>query len=978
MKNTFLLAFAITMAASIHAQTPQKAPVNQSYLHYLAGETPTNNYGYLPPVVDLKAKKYPAEKSTLVLPPSYDLRTQGYLTSVKNQGSCGSCWTFATCAATESYWLLSGAGSFDLSEDNINNCHNFDWAPCMGGNIFLSTAYLSRGSGMISEADDPFNDVAGTCPTGLNPLKYVTESRFLPQNNTSIKQAVYDYGALYTCFYWESAYFNSSNNTYYYSGSDNPNHAVTIVGWDDNKATSGGTGAWIIKNSWGASWGESGYFYISYNDASVNEEVGYFPGYKNFTIGDYVMTYAPFGEINDIGFGSNTGYGVIKYSASGNMMIKSIGSYIASGNSTVGFEIYDDFNGITLSNLIDSIGTKSCDLPGYSTFDLNTPLVVVSGNDLYIKVKYVTPSYNYPIPVEEVYSGYASNVTTETGKCWVSSNGTTWQAAGAGTSRDYDICLNLYASAAGAVSTSFVANTTTTCTGEIAFSDQSSNSPTNWLWNFGDGNTSTLQNPTHFYIIDGNYTVKLKAWNIFGTDSLTRPTYISVGLPTSPSTIGDTVCAGQQATLSANGTGIIEWYDAATGGNFLGSGNTYTTPIATSTTNYYAQNSGIPGTSLYVGDTHSSSNGSMFTSSVQHYLVFDCQEACKLVSVQVNAGASGYRLIELQDNAGNVLQDTNINISSGVSRITLNFDIPVGTSLRLAGPLSPNLYRNNTGCNYPYELLPYISINESSAGTTPTGYYYYFYDWEVKGYCTSARTPVMALVDGPSTALSISGLYQLCPGDSVEVTASNADSWLWSPNGEATQSITVNSAGNYFATLTGSACNSNSDTLMVVLAQLPVAGFNWLSNGSNVQFTSTAQNASSYYYDFGDGSSSTSQNPSHIYSTSGSFVVVQYAINACDSAMSIDTIQVVISGILNSTPNSMVVFPNPATENITVTYQSGNVDWMRILNPEGIEIMRIVNLGEQSTIVDISALKPGIYFIEINGTDNMRTVFVKM
>lgn len=976
MRNIFLFSLAITATLAIQAQIPQKAPVNQSYLQYLAGETPSNNYGYLPPVVDLHAKKYPAEKSTMVLPASYDLRTQGYLTSVKNQGNCGSCWTFATCASTESYWLLSGAGSFDLSEDNMNNCHNFDWAPCMGGNIFLSTAYLSRGSGMISEANDPFNDVAGSCPSGLNPIKYVTESRFLPQNNTSIKQAVYDYGALYTCFYWESGFYNSSNYTYYYSGTESPNHAVTIVGWDDNKVTSGGTGAWIIKNSWGSSWGQGGYFYISYNDASVNEEVGYFPGYKSYTTGDYVMTYAPFGEINDIGFSSNTGYGVIKYSASGNMMLKSIGSYIASGNSTVGFEIYDDFDGTTLSNLIDSIGPKSCDLPGYSTFDLNTPLAVVSGNDLYIKVKYVTPGYNYPIAVEQVYSGYASNVTTETGKCWVSSNGTTWQAAGSGTSRNYDLCVNLYASAAGAVSTSFVADRTTTCTGEVVFSDQSANSPTNWLWNFGDGNTSTLQNPTHFYVLDGNYTVKLKSWNIFGTDSLTRTTYISVGLPTSPTTVGDTVCAGQQATLTASGTGTIEWYDAATGGNMVGSGNSFTTPVATSTANYYAQNSGIPGASLYVGDTRTSSSGGYFTSANQHYLIFDCNEACKLVSVQVNAGASGFRLIELQDDAGNVLQDTNINIPSGVSRITLNFDLPVANNLRLAGPLSPNLYRNSSGSSYPYELLPYVSITGSSA--TSNVYYYYFYNWEVKGYCTSARTPALAMVEGPSTALTISGAYQLCPGDSVEVTAAAADAWLWSPNGETTQSITINSAGNYFATLSGSSCNSNSDTLSVVLLQLPIAGFSWLANGANIQFTSTAQNATSYYYDFGDGSNSTSQNPSHIYSTAGSYNVTQYAINACDSAMSIDTVQVVISGISSNIENSMVVYPNPATECITLSYPSGNANFLRIVNPEGMEIIRILNPGEQSTVIDVSSLKPGIYFVEINGTENARSVFIRM
>jgi PKD repeat protein len=78
--------------------------------------------------------------------------------------------------------------------------------------------------------------------------------------------------------------------------------------------------------------------------------------------------------------------------------------------------------------------------------------------------------------------------------------------------------------------TNFTASTTTSCSGAIAFFDNSSNTPTDWLWDFGDGNTSTIQNPTHTYTSSGTYTVTLTATNAFGNDTETKTGYITVNL----------------------------------------------------------------------------------------------------------------------------------------------------------------------------------------------------------------------------------------------------------------------------------------------------------------------------------------------------------------------------------------------------------------------------------------------------------------
>ncbi len=65
----------------------------------------------------------------------------------------------------------------------------------------------------------------------------------------------------------------------------------------------------------------------------------------------------------------------------------------------------------------------------------------------------------------------------------------------------------------------------------VAFTDLSTNSPTSWAWNFGDGNTSVLQNPTNIYGVAGSYTVSLTATNAIGSDTMTKPAYITVGIP---------------------------------------------------------------------------------------------------------------------------------------------------------------------------------------------------------------------------------------------------------------------------------------------------------------------------------------------------------------------------------------------------------------------------------------------------------------
>lgn len=298
----------------------------------------------------------------------------------------------------------------------------------------------------------------------------------------------------------------------------------------------------------------------------------------------------------------------------------------------------------------------------------------------------------------------------------------------------------------------FVANITETCTGEIQFTDQSTNAPDSWVWEFGDGGTATIQNPTYSYTENGVYSVTLTSGNEFGDNSYTRTDYIVVNMPDAPTAQGDSICTEETATITATGSGDINWYNEIDDITPISTGNSYTTTVINDVGTYiYYVEDYISTTPAYVGETNSTTGGGFFGNvSYIHYLVFDCFESCILKSVEVNADATGNRSIALRNNLGVILQQTTVNIPAGVSRVELNFEIPVGSNLQLVGLGAPNLFRNNTEATlyYPYELSGKISIKNSSASTGPTDYYYYFYDWEITDpVCISPREPVYVVVD---------------------------------------------------------------------------------------------------------------------------------------------------------------------------------------------------------------------------------------
>lgn len=465
MKNIFTILFVSLFISTVSSQEiDTECPLNPDFIqwqnNYNNGIKTITTEGFdlneIPVRVKDNFDRYLEKKSNkeITFDAFYDLRAFNWVSPIKNQGSCGVCWTFATLATIESRCLKKNMGLYDLSEQGIRSCHGFYLTDgtCSGGNAKKSTAYMTRYNGPILEADSPYDtDPSSVCENGT-PYFKITGYRSLANDANTLKQAILDYGAIYTNMYHSSTYYNSSDYTYYYDGTDAANHAITLVGWDDNKVTAGGTGAWIIKNSWGASWGENGYFYISYNDSKVATSNAYWTDPEPFDVNETIYMYDEFGHVSNRGYGDTIGFSLVKFIVGSQAQnINKVGTWVNTAESILNIEIYNTKNANTLSGLLATLSNLQCETPGYYSFPLTSPIPLAAGEDFYVKVKYVTPGYNYPIPYE-VYSANYAEPEIEDGVCWYGHTGTTWTEAGSLIAgKEFDLCVRAYGSNQGSV-----------------------------------------------------------------------------------------------------------------------------------------------------------------------------------------------------------------------------------------------------------------------------------------------------------------------------------------------------------------------------------------------------------------------------------------------------------------------------------------------------------------------------------------------
>jgi hypothetical protein len=351
------------------------------------------------------------------LPAQFDLRDVGghnLVTSVKDQQG-GTCWTFGAMAAMEGNLMMTGvweaageSGEPDLAEyhldwwNGFNQHNNDDLDPPSGsglnvhygGDYRVTTAYLGRGEGAVRNIDGQSFDT----PPDRSRADYVF---FVPRHVEwlvagdnletidPIKQAIIDNGVIGTCMCYDNSFMQGGSIHYQPPTSNlDPNHAIAIVGWDDDTFVNGapGSGAWLCKNSWGADWGLDGYFWISYWDkhAGHHPEMGAVV-FREVGPPDWDATY-----FHDYHGWRDTYSSAVRafngFVGRGDEILEKVSIITTENDVTFWIRVWDRFEGGQLLDLLGG-GTGTFAHTGLHTVDLDQPIAVVPGDDFFVELE---------------------------------------------------------------------------------------------------------------------------------------------------------------------------------------------------------------------------------------------------------------------------------------------------------------------------------------------------------------------------------------------------------------------------------------------------------------------------------------------------------------------------------------------------------------------------------------------------------------
>ncbi|KPA14017.1 protein containing Peptidase C1A, papain [Candidatus Magnetomorum sp. HK-1] len=476
-KKSYYLLFiifiqiAFLMQSSNCSESPEMktAPLNPEFIKFqqklkqlkLRNRTSRNSsdeiltLGLIPdPAISEKHQPTSDENKDIPDFPLYDLRDPNndgnlndcLLTPVRNQLTCGACWSFATYGALENYLKTNANLTDDInnfSENHMRYNHGFDIGSCSGGNMKMSAAYLLMNKGPINESDDPYHSLSNgfSCQECM-PERYIDSVVFMPgrfdiYDIGYIKQAVYKHGGLYSSMYFdENKFFQIETSTYYYDDPDNSyndsNHAIVIVGWNDDKEIPNAPdkGAFIVRNSFGSDWGENGYFYVSYYDESIAfTKLGYIVDLADHLFPfNKIYQYDELGWTGSIGTGDGSDWAANVFLADESIKITGIGFYTTGSNMTCSLNIYQNIkneNGSAIfsETLLETPKTNIYKYSGFYILQLDKPLVVSKGKSFVVVINYVGSENPYGIPIETPILGYSSDAKSIAGQSYVSDDG---------------------------------------------------------------------------------------------------------------------------------------------------------------------------------------------------------------------------------------------------------------------------------------------------------------------------------------------------------------------------------------------------------------------------------------------------------------------------------------------------------------------------------------------------------------------------
>lgn len=475
--SIFVLFFNIHIYAN---ELPQMkdAPMSTEFLNYINVKQRSENLsGYIPepypiPYIDREiSENFPATYSSN-LENSYNTGNhKNFISPVKNQNKDGVCWSFSSTSVLESS-LLKQTGNaldtYDFSENHMryslsyqgNNPLGFIRRYDAGGNFAQALTYWTRSktNGPVLEIDDIYS--SGMGDSGIRDISITNEKPVtnyyvskaiqlsnLPKEATDlqkenrireIKQLIMDYGVVDSSYYTEDEYYSDDTNAYFYDGNKNiSNHAVSIVGWDDNfsksefKIQPPKDGAFVIKNNWGSNWNLDGYFYISYYDKNITKAINTVATVENKDFFDTIYEYDPFGKISSTSYiGKNVNvYANMFNKTLEHESLTAISTYCLAPDSYFKVYITDsdsfaDFKEVKIKDLVKSEYGYNVSDTGYITFKLESPVPITNdkfGVAIEVYNTLTTNDKVYTVPLEQKVDNY-SPATQNSGESFMALN----------------------------------------------------------------------------------------------------------------------------------------------------------------------------------------------------------------------------------------------------------------------------------------------------------------------------------------------------------------------------------------------------------------------------------------------------------------------------------------------------------------------------------------------------------------------------
>ncbi len=515
--------------------------------------------------------------------PTYDLRDVNMVSPVKYQID-GTCWTFGTMSAIEGNLLMTGhwAANGDTGMPNLAEYH-LDWwngfnaefngdldpptgnglTVHMGGDYRVSAAYLARGEGAVRDIDGQSHTPAPPRSGSewgyyyVRDIEWYTAGEDLSRINLLKEKLIYE-GVLGTCMCYSILYIDNSTFTHYQpdSTTDDPTHAISIIGWDDFKTTQAPLpGAWLCKNSWGDGWGESGYFWISYYDkhCGQHDEMGAISfqdvvpmPYDNIYYHDYHGWRDTKTDITEA---------VNVFTADNGELLVGVSFFTAVDSVDYTITIYDD----TLNNDFTNILTTQSGhiaYTGFHTIDLTESITLSFEDNFYVYLSLSDGGQPFDRTSEvPVLLGNKAitivNSTASQGESYYRQDGQ-WHDF-----IDIESSGNFCMKALTELGISFEADTTYGHVPfDVQFTGSSEHTVDTWSWDFGDESSSSSQNPIHTFNQRGLHTVTLGADIDGNFRSNTKKQYIlaiadTIKADTSFGEPGESICITVQTNNSA-------------------------------------------------------------------------------------------------------------------------------------------------------------------------------------------------------------------------------------------------------------------------------------------------------------------------------------------------------------------------------------------------------------------------------------------